>query len=46
VFSVVSVLRKYKRAQSDEQRIELKEYNGIVQLEVRPVPVECPVGRK
>jgi hypothetical protein len=33
--------RSYERAQI---RTELKEYNGV-QLEVRIVPEECPVGR-
>jgi hypothetical protein len=51
VFSVGFVPRNYKMAQSGElkeykkiQRV-LREYNGV-QLEVRIVPVECPVGRR
>jgi hypothetical protein len=38
---VGSVLRNYKRAESEK----LKEYNGV-QLEVRRVTVECPVGKR
>jgi hypothetical protein len=45
MFSVGNLLRKYKTAQSEEQRIESKEYTGVVQVEVRTVPVECPVGK-
>jgi hypothetical protein len=50
VFSVRSVPRNYKRAQSGELkkykivRRSTKEYNGV-QLEIRIFLVECPVGR-
>jgi hypothetical protein len=44
MFSMASVPRNYKRAQSEELE-QYEEYNGVVQLEVRIVPVECPVRR-
>jgi hypothetical protein len=44
VFSVESVRRNYKTAQSGVQR-STKEYNRVL-LEDRIVPVECPVGRR
>jgi hypothetical protein len=43
--------RNYKRAKSEELdeyrgvRRSTVEYNGV-QLEVRILPVECPVGRR